>query len=158
MGENPRGASARARSVGSALNMPSYRALPEHYAGPVADLVRLASACEKAGDLAAAIALHEQAIAQSLVDRPALPGFVCGRLAELLRRVKRYDDEVALLERYRASQSDDIARIRFDARLSKARILAERDRHDDCGALASVRNIRRSSARRRAATGERPVC
>jgi hypothetical protein len=127
--------------------VPAYGALPERIVGPVADLVRDATMYEHRGELPEAIALYEEAIAESLRHRPELPGFACGRLAALLRRAKRYRDEVELLERYRASQTEDMARVRLDARLSKARILAERHRQDDCGALASVRGIKKSKFR-----------
>lgn len=129
--------------------MPAYGALPERIVGPAADLVREAAECEQSGDIGRAIMLYERAIDESLRIRPELPGYACGRLAALLRRVKRYADEVELLERYRASQADDAARVRLDARLSKARTLAERHREEDCGALASVRRIKKSKPRRR---------
>ena len=51
------------------------------------------------------------------------------------RTLKRYDDEVELLERYRESQTSEEARTRFDARLSKARAIAERKRRPLTGAL-----------------------
>ena len=70
-----------------------------------------------------------------------LPGWLCGRLAALYRALKRYDDEVLLLERYRESQTSEEARTRFDARLSKARAIAERKRRTDTRALASVRRV-----------------
>ena len=129
--------------------MPAYGALPERIVGPVADLVREASECEQSGEIAKAIRLYECAIEESLRVRPELPGYACGRLAALLRRMKRYSDEVELLERYRASQTDDAARVRLDARLSKAKTLEERHRGGDCGALASVRGIKKSKPRRR---------
>ncbi len=63
--------------------------------------------------------------------------------AEALRR------RGALLERYRDShrQSED-ARVRFDARLSKARAIAERKRRSDTRMLASVRMAAQPSSRR----------
>ena len=57
-----------------------------------------------------------------------MPGWICGRLASIYRTLKRYDDEVMLLERYRESQTTEEARTRFDARLSKARAIADRKR------------------------------
>jgi hypothetical protein len=71
-----------------------------------------------------------------------MPAFLCGRLATLYRRLGLNDEEVALLVRYRDSQTSDDARSRFQARLSKAQVLADRKRRRDSGALASVRAIR----------------
>ncbi|HEU4723524.1 MAG TPA: hypothetical protein VFS59_19375 [Gemmatimonadaceae bacterium] len=83
-------------------------------------------------------------------SRPEMPGWICGRLASIYRTLKRYDDEVELLERYRESQTSEEARTRFDARLSKARAIAERKRRSSTGALETVRQVRhRSSLRRR---------
>lgn len=73
-------------------------------------------------------------------ERP-LPSSICGRLATAYRALGRYDDEVLLLEQYRESQVDDIARARFEARLGKARTLAERMRRRDSGAILSVRDV-----------------
>lgn len=70
-----------------------------------------------------------------------LPSSICGRLAAVYRALGRFDDEVILLEQYRESQVDDIARARFEARLGKARTLAERMRRRDSGAVASVREV-----------------
>jgi hypothetical protein len=80
----------------------------------------------------------------------ALPGWLCGRLAVLYRSLGRHDDEVTLLERYRESQTSDDARTRYDARLSKARTLADRRRRSDSGALASIRQSIRSPRTRAA--------
>jgi hypothetical protein len=65
------------------------------------------------------------------------------------RTLKRYDDEVMLLERYRESQTSEEARTRFDARLSKARAIADRKRRPVTGALETVRQVRRRSKERR---------
>jgi hypothetical protein len=73
----------------------------------------------------------------------------CGRLASIYRSLKRYDDEVELLERYRESQSSEEARTRFDARLSKARAIADRKRRPSTGALETVRQVRHRSSQRR---------
>jgi len=78
-----------------------------------------------------------------------MPGWLCGRLASVYRSLKRYDDEVMLLERYRESQHSEDARTRFDARLSKARAIAERKRRAETGALETVREVRRRSSQRR---------
>jgi hypothetical protein len=54
-----------------------------------------------------------------------------------------------LLERYRESQTSEEARTRFDARLSKARAIADRKRRPVTGALETVRQVRRRSKERR---------
>ena len=89
--------------------------------------------------------------------RPELPGWVCGRLASIYRTLKRYDDEVLLLERYRESQTSEEARTRFDARLSKARAIADRKRRPETGALATVRQVRTRSSLRRRTPASTPV-
>ena len=137
--------------------MPGFRSLPDAVTGSVADLAREAMALEDRGDYDGAIAMFEQAIAWALTERPELPGFVCGRLAASYRRAGRYQDELDLLERYRDSQTAEDARARFDARLSKARALAEKHRRTDSAALASVRAIKPSTrrARRTSSNGDR---
>lgn len=119
--------------------MPGYKALPSFMTGAAADQVREAEARHKTGDSAAAVHLLEEALAASIASRPAYPGWLCGRLAALYRTLGRYDDEVHLLERYRESQTSEEARTRYDARLCKARTIAERKRRPDSGALDSVR-------------------
>src|SRR6266566_1630727 len=108
--------------------MPGYRDLPSSLTGDAADLVRGAEAAHRGGNLPAAAALLEKALEVSVAAEPALPGWLCGRLAALYRTLQRYDDEVHLLERYCDSQSTQEARTRYDARLSKARTIAERKR------------------------------
>ena len=131
--------------------MPGYRELSEMLPGDAAERTRQAQRFEQQGLNHEAVAAYEAALADFPMDAP-LPGFVCGRLAALYRRIARYDDEVALLERYRDSQVGDEARARYDARLSKARAIADTKRRSDCGALASVRALkdRRSTAAARA--------
>jgi hypothetical protein len=130
--------------------MPGYRSLSSHISGRAADHAREAEVRQRDGDPEAAARLLEEALEASARVRPELPGWVCGRLASIYRTLKRYDDEVMLLERYRDSQSSEEARTRFDARLSKARAIADRKRRPDTGALATVRQVRkRSSLRRR---------
>ena len=107
--------------------------------GAAADQVREAEARHRIGDSAAAVQLLEEALVASVAARPAYPGWLCGRLAALYRTLGRYDDEVHLLERYRESQTSEEARTRYDARLCKARTIAERKRRPDSGALDSVR-------------------
>ena len=130
--------------------MPGYRSLSSHLSGVAAEHAREAEVRQRGGDAESAALLLEEALEASLRVRPELPGWVCGRLASIYRTLKRYDDEVALLERYRDSQTSEEARNRFDARLSKARAIADRKRRSDTGALATVRQVRsRSSLRRR---------
>jgi len=121
--------------------VPGYKALPEEFDGPAAEQVRYAEVLQRAGDAGEAVRLLELTLDTCAKTRPELPGWLCGRLAALYRALKRYDDEVLLLERYRESQSSEEARTRFDARLSKARAIAERKRRTDTRALASVRRV-----------------
>jgi len=126
--------------------MPGYRAIPSYMTGDAADQAREAESHQRAGDLQSAILMLEEALEASLATRPEMPGWLCGRLAALYRTSGRYDDEVRLLERYRESQNDEEASTRYDARLSKARTIAERKRRS---ALASVRaSIGRPRTRR----------
>lgn len=129
--------------------MPGYKPLPSSVTGPEADQVRQAESRRRGGDPDSAVQLLEDALVASLELRLEIPGWLCGRLAALYRTIGRYDDEVHLLERYRESQRTEEARTRYDARLSKARIIAERKRRRDSGALQSVRvSMGRPSHRR----------
>jgi hypothetical protein len=128
--------------------MPGYRALSSSFVGSAADSAREAESLRRDGDSVTAITLLEEALAASERTAPQLPGWLCGRLAALYRTVGRYDDEVALLERYRESQTSEEARSRYDARLSKARTIAERKRRSDSGALLSVRKVLGTPRRR----------
>jgi hypothetical protein len=119
--------------------MPGYKALPSFMKGETADQVREAEVRQRVGDSEAAVRLLEDALEASTAATSELPGWLCGRLAALYRTLGRYDDEVLLLERYRDSQRSEDARTRYDARLSKARTIAERKRRSESGALASVR-------------------
>ena len=121
--------------------VPGYKALPDEFNGPAAEQVRYAEVLQRAGDASEAVRLLELTLDTCAKTRPELPGWLCGRLAALYRSLKRYDDEVLLLERYRESQTSEEARTRFDARLSKARAIAERKRRTDTRALASVRRV-----------------
>jgi hypothetical protein len=109
--------------------------------GPAADQARQAESRRRGGDPDPAVRLLEEALNASARIDAVLPGWLCGRLAALYRTLERYDDEVALLERYRDSQVTEEARVRYDARLSKARTIAERKRRSDSGAVASVRRV-----------------
>jgi hypothetical protein len=129
--------------------MPGYRSLSAHLSGTAADHAREAELSQRDGDPEAAARLLEEALEASLRSRPEMPGWICGRLASLYRTLKRYDDEVELLERYRESQTSEEARTRFDARLSKARAIAERKRRPVTGALETVRQVRHRSSQRR---------
>ena len=130
--------------------MPGYRSLSAHLSGTAAQHAREAELRQRGGDPETAAHLLEEALEASLRVRPEMPGWICGRLASIYRTLKRYDDEVELLERYRESQTSEEARTRFDARLSKARAVAERKRRPVTGALETVRQVRhRSSLRRR---------
>jgi hypothetical protein len=128
--------------------MPGYRSLPDALSGAAADLVRDAYRLEQEGEHASAMHLYLQAITESLKERPEMPSFVCGRLAAVYRRLERYQDEVDLLESFRDTQTQEDSRARFDARLSKARAIADKHERSDSGALNSVREVKRSSALR----------
>jgi hypothetical protein len=137
--------------------MPGYRSLSTNISGDAAEHAREAELHQRGGDSEAAARLLEEALEASLRVKPELPGWVCGRLASIYRTLKRYDDEVALLERYRESQTSGEARNRFDARLSKARAIADRKRRADTGALATVRQVRVRSSQRRRTPSANPV-
>ena len=128
--------------------MPGYRALSSSVTGHAADSAREAELLRRDGDPETAVLLLEEALDASRRTTDAMPGWLCGRLAALYRTLGRHDDEVALLERYRESQSSEEARSRYDARLSKARTIAERKRRTDSGALRSVRQVLGTSRRR----------
>ena len=131
--------------------MPGYKPLPLSVTGSEADQVRQAESRRRGGDPATAIRLLEDALEASLLITPVLPGWLCGRLAALYRTVGRHDDEVLLLERFRDSQEVEEARTRYNARLSKARTIAERKRRSDSGALDSVRALMSRPGARRTA-------
>jgi hypothetical protein len=134
--------------------MPGYRTLSANLSGSAAEHAREAELRQRRGDPETAAGLLEEALEASLRNRPEMPGWICGRLASIYRTLKRYDDEVELLERYRESQTSEEARTRFDARLSKARAIADRKRRLVTGALETVRQVRhRSSLRRRTPAG-----
>jgi hypothetical protein len=138
--------------------MPGYKALPSFMTGEAADQVREAEARHRIGDSATAVHLLEEALTASVAARPVYPGWLCGRLAALYRTLGRYDDEVHLLERYRDSQTSEEARTRYDARLSKARTIAERKRRTPSGALDSVRaSLGRPRSRRTRAAAAKPA-
>lgn len=123
--------------------MPGYRPLSSAVEGVAAEQVRQA----ESGEAGEPLATLESALHEFQRDGLPIPHWLCGRLAACYRVAQRYDDEVRLLERYRESQVTEQNRVRFDARLSKARILAERNRVHDNGALASIRGIRKPRSR-----------
>src|SRR5688500_11080546 len=129
--------------------MPGYRSLSAQLSGTAAEHAREAELRQRGGDPDTAARLLEEALDASLRVRPEMPGWICGRLASIYRTLKRYDDEVELLERYRESQTSEEARTRFDARLSKARAIADRKRRPSTGALETVRQVRHRSSQRR---------
>ena len=85
--------------------MPGYRSLSTHLSGTAADHAREAEIRQRGGDAEMAAQLLEEALEASVRARPEMPGWICGRLASIYRSLKRYDDEVMLLERYRESQT-----------------------------------------------------
>jgi hypothetical protein len=128
--------------------MPGYRVLSSSVTGAAADHAREAESLRRDGDPQMAVQLLESAMDATRALNAELPGWLCGRLAALYRTLGRYDDEVLLLERYRESQRTEEARTRFDARLSKARTIADRKRRNDSGALSSVRKVMGTPRRR----------
>jgi hypothetical protein len=136
--------------------MPGYRALPEHYSGAVADLTREAGLLEENGQREKAVALYERALAEAVMEDEVMPAFLCARLAMLYRQAGRHADEVDVLERFQQSQTSEQERVRFDARLSKAKALLHKNsRNHECGALASIRAVGPSSYSRRTKTRQR---
>jgi hypothetical protein len=123
--------------------VPGYKTLPRNVDGPAAEQVRRAELLQRGGHLAEAARLLECTLDDSIRDESIPPGWLCGRLAALYRALGRYDDEVRLLEAYREAQISEDARTRFDARLSKARAIADRKRRTETRALASVRCVLR---------------
>jgi hypothetical protein len=129
--------------------MPGYRTLSSQLDGSAAEHAREAELRQRGGDTEAAARMLENALEASLLVHPEMPGWLCGRLASVYRSLKRYDDEVMLLERYRETQRSEEARTRFDARLSKARAIAERKRRPQMGALDTIKQVRRRASQRR---------
>jgi hypothetical protein len=128
-------------SASNGGTVPGYKALSHQFSGSAAEHVRYAEVLQRAGDPEEAVLLLEDTLEAYVRTVPELPGWLCGRLASLYRSLKRYDDEVLLLERYRESQSSEEARTRFDARLSKARAIADRKQRQDTNVLESVRRV-----------------
>jgi hypothetical protein len=118
--------------------MPGYKSLPEEFNGLAAEQVRIAEVLQRIGAKEDAANLLEAALEVCAAASPELPGWLCGRLATVYRTLKRHDDEVRLLVRYRDSQRSEEARTRFDARLSKARAIAERKSRTETRMLTSV--------------------
>jgi len=117
--------------------MPKYRPFSATEAGPTAESARAAEALQHEGDLNAAIRMLECALAVGGREAdPAISGWVHSRLATLYRRVGRLEDEVDLLERYCEGNQDDEWRMRFNARLFKARTLLNRSRERHRGVLS----------------------
>ena len=130
--------------------MPRYRPFSESETGPTADSARAAEVLQREGDLSAAIRMLERALAPG-DDRAEskTSGWVYGRLATLYRRVGRLEDEVDLLERYCDSHEEDEWRLRFNARLFKARTLLGRSRERNRGLLSLGNGATRTGAMRR---------
>ncbi|MEO7458128.1 MAG: hypothetical protein ABIY52_17855 [Gemmatimonadaceae bacterium] len=103
--------------------MPGYRPLrhaeSEHHIG----IAERADELSREGADAEAACLLEEFIADLESREADLPTWPYGRLAFVYRRMRRYSDEVDLLERYMSLQADEEQAVRFNARLSKARAL-----------------------------------
>ena len=135
------------------MPMPGYRSLPDEFSGTAAEQVRFAELLQRAGADEDAVHMLESALEVYVASTPELPGWLCGRLAAMYRTLKRHDDEVRLLVRFRDSQRSEEARSRFDARLSKARALAERKMKSETQMLTSVR----SAVSRRSQQAQAPL-
>ena len=133
--------------------MPGYRELAEDTSGPTADATRAAEQAQRGGDRPDAVLLFEAALRNSLAVNPVMPVFLCGRLATLYRALMRYDDEVALLELFRETQVAETVRLRFDARLSKARARRAIPDARFLGARIGTCRPRRSSAQAEGSAG-----
>lgn len=134
--------------------MPGYRPIADDLTGSAQVDARTAEDLVRAGNVTEAALVLETTVTVSLQSNGAIPPWLCGRLACVYRTLERYDDEVALITRYRESQVSEDMRTRYDARLSKAQALAEKYRKRDSGALASIRLIKKS---RRSAASSRDV-
>jgi hypothetical protein len=134
--------------------MPRYRPISETETGPTADSARAAEVLQREGELGAAIRMLERALPAGghEVD-PRMSGWVYGRLATLYRRVGRLEDEVDLLERYCDSHPEDEWRLRFSARLYKARTLLGRSRERRRGVISLGNGASHTEAMRK---GGRP--
>jgi tetratricopeptide (TPR) repeat protein len=134
--------------------MPRYRPFSATEGGPIADSARAAEALQHEGDLSAAIQMLERALAEGGGEADAATsGWVHSRLATLYRRVGRLEDEVDLLERYCESHQEDEWRMRFNARLYKARALLIRARERQSPMRHSVRGaMQRVKAAQRGAS------
>jgi hypothetical protein len=98
---------------------PVRTASPEEIeAAAVADELR------RAGRWMEAIA-HLLSVVRELEQTGRTPAWPYGKLAVLYREQRRYDDEIEIMERYRALRPNDPLG-RFNARISKARALASR--------------------------------
>lgn len=131
--------------------MPGYRPIPDSWSGAAAAFVRAAEALSEQGENEAAVRLLESALGNHSESSSEIPGWLVGRMADLYRRLRRYDDEVSILERFVSSNTAQEGPGRLSARLSKARTLAERHSRASFGALDSVRESleRPSRARHR---------
>jgi hypothetical protein len=108
--------------------MPGYRPLRNAETLEEVAAASRADALSRDGRDEEAVLLLERLIAELEEADGELPMWPYGRLAFLYRRMRRYRDEVALLERYISVQADSEQAVRFNARLSKARSLAEMHR------------------------------
>ena len=149
IGSRAAGTNLDASTISSIALMPNYRPFSESETGATADSARAAEVLQREGDVSAAIRMLERALAAGVHGAdPKTSGWVYGRLATLYRRVGRLEDEVDLLERYCDSYQEDEWRLRFNARLFKARTLLGRARERDCRVLPIGNSASRSEAMR----------
>ena len=121
--------------------MPGYRSLADTVIGDAANFVRAAGLMVVDERPTATAQLLEEALRISREHSSVIPDWLAGRLAAAYRTLRRFDDEVALLECYRDSQTCEQQRVRYDARLSKARAIAAQKTKRSSGALESVHRV-----------------
>ena len=124
------------------LNLPGYRTLSPDLGGPAAERVREAERHQRTGDIRTAVRLLEEALDHASCGERELPAWICGRLAAAYRSAGRYEDEVALLERFCEFHATGELATRYIARLSKARAKAARGDRAETGALRTVKEVK----------------
>jgi hypothetical protein len=128
--------------------VPGFPAIPP---GEDASLhaARIAEDYWRTGERCIAIALLEAALESCAALDPHLPCWLVLRVATAYRFMGRYDDEVDVLLRGRASLSESDDHFHYDARLTKAEALAERTHRTEYGAVTSLSRERKRTARRK---------
>ena len=118
--------------------MPGFIPIPKGVDASIDGATR-ADAYWRVGERRVAVTILEATLDSCAAVNPHLPCWLVLRLAIAYRRMGRYDDEVDVLLRGRASQAQWGEESRYDARLTKAEALADRKRRTDSGALTILR-------------------